>query len=96
MPKFTTRLELYGDPTWDDYDALHDAMAKEGFFRTISFQGDNTKWQLPHAEYNRDGDLTADAVRDSARRVAARAWDAFAILVTKADGPRSIYNLRKA
>jgi hypothetical protein len=96
MAKFTTRVELYGNPSWDDFDNLHEAMRKEGFSRTISFQGDNTVWQLPHAEYNRDTDLGTDAVRDSAKRAAATAWDDFAILVTKANGGRSIYNLKEA
>ncbi len=96
MAKFTTRVELYGKPSWDDFDNLHKAMRKEGFFRTISFQGEDTVWQLPHAEYNCDAELTTDAIRDSAKRAAATAWTDFAILVTKADGGRSIYNLKKA
>jgi len=69
-------------------------MRAEGFTRTIKFEGDETVWQLPHAEYNRDANLSTDAVRDSAKRAAATMWDDFAILVTKADGGRSIYNLK--
>jgi len=96
MANFTTRVELYGDPSGDDYDNLHAAMEKEGFRRTIKFEGDDTIWQLPHAEYNRNANLTAEAVRDSAKGAAATVWDDFAILVTKADGGRAIYNLREA
>ena len=96
MAKFTTRVELYGSPTWDDYDNLHSAMRKEGFTQTISFQGETTVWHLPTAEYNRDTDLSTDAVRDSAKRAAATTWDNFAVLVTKSDAGRSMHNLRKA
>ncbi len=96
MAKFTTRVELYGKPTWDDFDNLHEAMRKEGFTRTITFEGDSTVWQLPHAEYNRTTDLDTADVRDSAKRAAATAWDDFAVLVTKAEGGRSIYNLKEA
>ena len=96
MPNFTTRVELYGDPSWGDYEKLHTAMKAEGFKQTISFEGDSTVWQLPHAEYNRSTDLDTAAVKDSAKRAAATAWKDFAILVTKADGGRSVHNLRKA
>jgi hypothetical protein len=96
MAKFTTRVELYGEPSWDDYDNLHAAMKKEGFYQTISFEGDSTQWHLPHAEYNRNADLETDEVRDSAKKAAASVWTSFGLLVTKADGPRSIHNLRKA
>lgn len=89
MARFTTRVELYGKPARQDYDNLHAAMSRQGFFRTISFQGDDAKWQLPHAEYNLESDLSTDAVRDSAKRAAATVWDSFAILVTKAEGARS-------
>jgi hypothetical protein len=96
MAKFTTRVELYGDPTWDDYENLHSAMRKEGFTQTISFEGETTIWQLPPAEYNRTSELDTYPIRDSAQRAASSVWESFGILVTKADGPRAIYNLRKA
>lgn len=96
MAKFTTRVELYREPTWDDYDNLHAAMRKEGLTQTISFEGETTIWQLPPAEYNRTSELDTYAIRDSAQRAASTVWKRFGILVTKAEGGRAIYNLRKA
>jgi hypothetical protein len=96
MANFTTRVELYGTPSRDDYDRLHKAMEKEGFTRTIRYEGETTVWQLPHAEYNRSSDASTDSIRDSAKKAASTVWADFAVLVTKAAGPRSIYNLKEA
>lgn len=96
MAKFTTRVELYGNASWDDYERLHAAMKREGFYQTISYEGDPTEWHLPSAEYNRGANLTTEEILNSARKAAESVWTSVGILVTKADGPRSIYNLRRA
>jgi len=94
MAKFTTRVELYGKATWDDYEKLHSAMAKEGFSRTIKWENDDTIYQMPHAEYNRNAEMASDEVRDSAVKAAASVWKDFAVLVTMASGGRSQHNLK--
>ena len=43
MARFTTRVELYGSPTSDDYEKLNKAMQGAGFTRTISFDGVQSK-----------------------------------------------------
>ena len=96
MARFTTRVELYGSPSSDDYEKLRNAMQQEGFAETISFDGETTVWQLPRGEYNRKSDSDVDGIRDSAKRAAASAWADFGILVTRCEGGRSIYNLPKA
>ena len=96
MARYTARVELYGSPTSDDYDKLRAAMQEAGFTETISFDGEATVWQLPRGEYNRKSDFDVDVIRDSAKRAAASAWADFGVLVTRCDGGRSIYNLKKA
>ena len=96
MANFTTRVELYGSPTWDDYDRLHTAMAKEGFNRTIQWEGDNVVYQLPHAEYNRSCDSETDVILASAVKAASTVWKDFGVLVTKADDGRRAHNLKPA
>lgn len=50
--KFTVRVELHGvrDDS-DDYERLHDAMAKKGFRKYLSYDDVENKFQLPTAEY---------------------------------------------
>lgn len=68
-------------------------MEKEGFSRTIQFEGDANVYQLPTAEYNFSGEIDTDAVRDRAVKAAMRTGKKCMVVVTKADGPRSIHNL---
>jgi hypothetical protein len=93
MSNFSTRVELHNARSAEDYQMLHDEMAKDGFWRTIRFEGDSTVYQLPTAEYNFSGDVDVDHVRDLAKKAATRTGKTFSILVTKADGGRAIYNL---
>ena len=95
MARFTTRVELYGSPTSDDYEKLNKAMQGAGFTRTISFDGDATEWQLPQGEYTSSTGSDVDVIRDSAKGAAGSAWENFGLLVTRCDGGRSTYNLRK-
>ena len=70
MSNFTVRVELHS-ATWQDYDALHRAMANEGFSRTIRSDAGTTH-QLPTAEYVISGGLTIEDVRERAKRAADR------------------------
>jgi hypothetical protein len=94
MALFTTRVELHDAKTSEDYEKLHAEMAKEGFWRTISLQGENITYQLPTAEYNYSSDTLSSAqVLELAKKAATRTGKKFSVLVTKADGRREWYNL---
>lgn len=93
MALFTTRVELHTSSDRADYDKLHTEMAKEGFFRTISLQGETTVYHLPTAEYNLGSDLTTEGVLGLAKKAAIRVGKPFSVLVTKADGRREWHNL---
>lgn len=93
MSKFTTRVQLDGNPTWQDFDNLHAAMRRQGFTQTIT-DGDGVEYELPHAEYNREGSLTTSQVLDEAKAAAGSVWSDFRILVTESNG-RTWHNLKK-
>jgi hypothetical protein len=71
MPSFTTRVELH-KATRDDYEKLHTEMQKRGFSRTIT-SDDGIVYHLPTAEYDLEGQLTCEQVRDRAGTAAASA-----------------------
>jgi hypothetical protein len=81
MAKFTTRVELHS-ATYSDYETLHAAMERRGFSRQIAAD-DGKTYNLPTAEYNRDGNLTREQVLDSAKDAAAETGKSFAVLVTE-------------
>ncbi|HXB08737.1 MAG TPA: hypothetical protein VNW04_16515 [Puia sp.] len=92
MSKYTTRVELH-KATSENYETLHVEMEKEGFTRTIFYEDDPNVYQLPTAEYNFGGEIDIEQVRENAKTAASRTGKAYSIIVTKADGPRYIYNL---
>jgi hypothetical protein len=97
MAKFTTRVELYEkstDKVKPDYEALHAAMEKKGFTRTISWEGEKETYWMPHAEYNYTKDATKDEVKDLAVQAASTVWKDFGVLVTEAAGARAKHNLK--
>jgi hypothetical protein len=82
MPFFIARVELH-DALRRDYEALHAAMATEGFSRSIRSDG-GTVWQLPEAEYAISGNYTVQQVLAKAERAAGKTRKKYAILVTEA------------
>lgn len=93
MLRFTTRVELYGSPTSEDYIELDAAMEKQGFSRTL--KGDKI-YMLPHAEYNFDGINTGEGVLDLAKSAVGTFWKEYAVLVTGTELTRHWHNLREA
>ena len=84
MPQFITRVELHNATTYQEYDALHTAMQRLNFFRTI-IGSDNQTYHLPMAEYHSSGQLSAnDVLKLAAQAVASIAKTAL-ILVTEAN-----------
>jgi hypothetical protein len=70
MAYFTVRVELKGDPSFQQYENLHALMARLGFGRTVTSEGGT--YDLPHATYYGVSLKTAsearDLVRDNVRR----------------------------
>jgi hypothetical protein len=82
MADFITRVELH-DADWSDYERLHAAMEAEKFYRVI--KGSNDKWyHLPTAEYHSTGTLSAEDVRELAKKAAAKTGKSFSVLVSQA------------
>jgi hypothetical protein len=67
MADYAIRVELRGNPTWEQYDALHKIMAKGGFLQTIvgvDSQGTRKTFNLPHAVYYGPAKSDPAGVRD--------------------------------
>ena len=84
MARFTVRVELH-QADGDDYETLHTAMEAKGFSRLIT-SGDGISYHLPWAEYNREADLTKEAILKAAKVAAAQTQKKFGILVTESSG----------
>lgn len=96
MSLFTTRVELHDAKTVEDYNKLHNEMAKEGFWRTIQLSGETTIYQLSTAEYNYDNSksgLETEGVLELAKKAATRTGKLFGVIVTKSEGRRYWYGL---
>jgi hypothetical protein len=93
MPRFTVRVELHQAKA-EDYEVLHTAMEGEGFSRFIT-SDDGTRFHMPWAEYNRESNITRDAVLESAKRAANRTRKTYGVLVTEGTA-RVWFNLQPA
>lgn len=84
MNTFITRIELHY-ASEADYDNLHAAMARVGYFRTIA-SGDGPIYHLPWAEYCAVADWTLDGARTAAANAAATTGRSFAVLTSLTNG----------
>jgi hypothetical protein len=82
MPQFTVRVELYAAQRVD-YNTLHAAMAQRGFSRLITSDEGRT-YELPWAEYDRSGNLTAVQVLGMGLNAAASTGKGNSVFVTEA------------
>ena len=94
MSRFTTRVELYGDPNYATYNKLHEAMLKGGFSRKIKFDEKGPTYWLPNAEYTSEGTQTPDVVKDVVVKIVATIWTDYGVLVTKTEIARAHHNLK--
>jgi hypothetical protein len=94
MAKFTTRVQLNGRPTAEDYESLHEAMKRRGFTRIID-SDDGRKYWLPHAEYNREGSIARAKVLEDAKAAAATISSNYEVVVTESAG-RKWHGLKSA
>lgn len=93
MSRFTTRVELYGNPSYETYKSLHEAMERKGFSRKVKL-GEVTYW-LPNAEYTLEGNQTTVEVLGLAKQAASSVWKDFGSMVTRTEVQREFYNLQK-
>lgn len=61
MSAYTVRVQLKGDPSYEQYEKLHELMSKLGYGRTVT--GKTTR-DLPHATYYGHSSDDVQAVRD--------------------------------
>jgi hypothetical protein len=81
MASFIVRVELH-NARYEDYLALHAAMAVRGFSRTIlGSNGEN--YHLPTAEYDITTTATAEQVRQAADSAATTTGKAHGVLVAQ-------------
>lgn len=93
MAKFTTRVELI-NATWEHYETLHQEMEDRDFTRTITDATTGVEYNLPPAEYNRDGNYTREQTFEAAKEAMNATNQKGRILVTPTGG-RIWYNLEK-
>jgi hypothetical protein len=84
MTRFTTRVELH-DANGLHYEILHNAMAVQGFKRTITADT-GAAYHLPTAEYDFDGLADLHQVLEKAKFAAATTQKRAAIIVTESAG----------
>lgn len=90
MKMFVTRVELVS-ATSEDYEVLHAEMQKELFTRSIVSNA-GVEFNLPPAEYYREGNYTVHDVIEAAKRAASLAHEKFRVLTVEANAITS-YNL---
>ena len=94
MTKYTTRVELYGNPDYKTYEILHAKMLQAGFTRQVEIS--KVTYWLPNAEYTFYGEATTVIhVKDNAVKIAGLVWKDFGVLVTKTEVDRGFHNLKK-
>lgn len=82
MAKFTIRVVLHDNATWDDYEQLSSALAAQNITDVIT-TAEGVKYKMPPAEYQCHGELTAVQVRDICIAAAKTTGKPHAVLVTK-------------
>lgn len=94
MASFTTRVELIDAKGPEDYNILHEEMEKRNFTTTIR-ASDCKVYELPRAEYNRQGEYTIEQTLDAAIEAANATGKENRVLVTEVKS-RSWNNLEEA
>jgi hypothetical protein len=81
MSRFITRIELHSANA-ENYQTLHEEMAKEGFTRTI-ISSEKIEYDLPNAEYYRISNLNLQQILESAKKAAAKTNKTHSIIVSE-------------
>jgi hypothetical protein len=67
MPNYAIRVELRGNPTREQYDALHALMKQKGFYQYVdgTSNGKPKRADLPHATYYGSSTSNCSVVHDT-------------------------------
>ena len=80
MTLLFARVQLSGDPTREQYEALHVKMAGIGFNTRITTA--NGTWELPHATYAGTAYASANVASDAVKKIADSVVANSRVLVT--------------
>jgi hypothetical protein len=84
MAHLFIRVELRGNPTWQDYDNLHGYMEKNHWYRKI--QGTAGESALPHAMYHGNSDNEISKITSALRKgIETNVWSQTIVLVVSAE-----------
>jgi hypothetical protein len=82
MPRFTVRVELFGEADEDQYKSLHKKMQAKKYFRVI--KGREDWYHLPTATYDHSAKTSASTVTNEVLTIAKSVWKDSGVLVTEA------------
>ena len=80
--RFTTRVEIVGGGTPDEYTRLHAEMLQRNFVRTI-VSDSGVKYELPQAEYNFEGDTTRQNILELSKAAVSSIGKTARILISE-------------
>ncbi len=84
MAQLFIRVELRGNPSWQDYDKLHAYMESKNWHRRI--QGSAGDSELPHAMYQGTYDKDIGSLSGALRAgIEANVWTQAIVLVISGD-----------
>jgi lipoate synthase len=92
MIYYTVRVELNESHREFDFTRLHHEMEKEGFSKALSFEGEETVYQLPATKYNKHDYYTTIRVLESAMKAVASTGKKFSVFVTQGENNRELHN----
>lgn len=83
MAQILIRVELRGNPTYQDYEKLHSYMERNNWLRTID--GTAGRSTLPHAMYQGTSDVEPSKIAAGLRSgIQAEVWTVAVVLVINA------------
>lgn len=82
MARFTIRVVLHDNASREEYEQLETALAARNIIDVITAD-DGTRYKMPPAEYQCQGEITASQVRDLCVAAAKTTGKRHAVLVTE-------------
>lgn len=83
MAQIFIRVELRGNPTYQDYEKLHTFMERKNWYRAIN--GTAGRSMLPHAMYQGTSDAEPSKIASALRsEIQAEVWTVAIVLVISA------------
>jgi hypothetical protein len=82
MAAYTIRVELRGNPTYEQYQSLHQQMASLGFLQTVRSDS-NRQVNLPHALYYGMSQYDSPTVRNIVVGIAQKVQQDIVVFVAE-------------